>query len=108
MLYDFNKLVVSSQTKLFLQIAREMVISPQNARLGLTALTKRIGLVDRPDNPDGELIRYRVIMPFPPYSLSKDANMEVDITYFIVLFKLIILINYIYVFLHAVSGMTLM
>ncbi|KAK9937407.1 hypothetical protein M0R45_014201 [Rubus argutus] len=41
------------------KIAREMVISPQNSRLGLTALTKRIGLVDRPDSPDGELIRYR-------------------------------------------------
>ncbi|KAI4323236.1 hypothetical protein L6164_022858 [Bauhinia variegata] len=41
------------------KIAREMVISPQNKRLGLTALTKRIGFVDRPDNPDGELIRYR-------------------------------------------------
>ncbi|XP_022149642.1 ATP-dependent zinc metalloprotease FTSH 12, chloroplastic [Momordica charantia] len=41
------------------KIAREMVISPQNSRLGLTALTKRIGLADQPDNPDGELIRYR-------------------------------------------------
>ncbi|XP_028801924.1 ATP-dependent zinc metalloprotease FTSH 12, chloroplastic isoform X1 [Neltuma alba] len=41
------------------KIAREMVISPQNKRLGLMALTKRVGLVDRPDNPDGELIRYR-------------------------------------------------
>ncbi|KAG2679621.1 hypothetical protein I3760_11G058500 [Carya illinoinensis] len=41
------------------KIAREMVISPQNTRLGLTALTKRVGLVDRPDSPDGELIRYR-------------------------------------------------
>ncbi|BFG28671.1 hypothetical protein CerSpe_149450 [Prunus speciosa] len=41
------------------KIAREMVISPQNSRLGLTALTKRVGLVDRPDSPDGELIRYR-------------------------------------------------
>ncbi|KAL6198827.1 hypothetical protein ACLB2K_028615 [Fragaria x ananassa] len=41
------------------KIAREMVISPQNSRLGLTALTKRIGLMDRPDSPDGELIRYR-------------------------------------------------
>ncbi|KAK8542540.1 hypothetical protein V6N12_015136 [Hibiscus sabdariffa] len=40
-------------------IAREMVISPQNARLGLTQLTKRVGLLDRPDNPDGELIKYR-------------------------------------------------
>lgn len=41
------------------KIAREMVISPQNSRLGLTSLTKRVGLVDRPDSPDGELIRYR-------------------------------------------------
>ncbi|KZV35861.1 ATP-dependent zinc metalloprotease FTSH 12, chloroplastic [Dorcoceras hygrometricum] len=36
-----------------------MVISPRNPRLGLTALTKRIGIVDRPDNPDGEIIRYK-------------------------------------------------
>lgn len=43
-----------------LQIAREMVISPQNARLGLVALTRKIGLIDRPDNPDGEMINYRV------------------------------------------------
>lgn len=41
------------------KIAREMVISPRNWRLGLTALTKRVGLADRPDNPDGELIKYR-------------------------------------------------
>ncbi|KAL8461893.1 hypothetical protein ACS0TY_033099 [Phlomoides rotata] len=41
------------------KIAREMVISPRNPRLGLTALTKRIGLVERPDNPDGEIIRYK-------------------------------------------------
>ncbi|KAJ1404696.1 P-loop containing nucleoside triphosphate hydrolase, partial [Sesbania bispinosa] len=41
------------------KIAREMVISPQNSRLGLLALTKRIGLVDQPDSSDGELIRYR-------------------------------------------------
>ncbi|KAM4080482.1 hypothetical protein ACJW30_11G019700 [Castanea mollissima] len=41
------------------KIAREMVISPQNSRLGLTALTKRVGLMDRPDSPDAELIRYR-------------------------------------------------
>ncbi|KAI9160168.1 hypothetical protein LWI28_005703 [Acer negundo] len=41
------------------KIAREMVISPQNARLGLAALTKRVGLLDRPDNSDGELIKYR-------------------------------------------------
>ncbi|XP_073303166.1 ATP-dependent zinc metalloprotease FTSH 12, chloroplastic [Primulina huaijiensis] len=41
------------------KIAREMVISPRNPRLGLTALTKRIGMVDLPDNPDGEIIRYK-------------------------------------------------
>lgn len=41
------------------KIAREMVISPQNKKLGLIALTKRVGLNDRPDSPDGELIRYR-------------------------------------------------
>ncbi|KAE9620831.1 hypothetical protein Lal_00019631 [Lupinus albus] len=41
------------------KIAREMVISPQNPRLGLLGLTKRIGLDDRPDSSDGELIRYR-------------------------------------------------
>ncbi|XP_021299489.1 ATP-dependent zinc metalloprotease FTSH 12, chloroplastic [Herrania umbratica] len=41
------------------KIAREMVISPQNARLGLTQLTKRVGLLDRPDSPEGELIKYR-------------------------------------------------
>ncbi|RXH86622.1 hypothetical protein DVH24_021895 [Malus domestica] len=38
-----------------------MVISPQNSRLGLTSLTKRVGHVDRPASPDGELIRYRYI-----------------------------------------------
>jgi cell division protease FtsH len=41
------------------KIAREMVISPQSARLGLTQLVKKIGMVDLPDNPDGELIKYR-------------------------------------------------
>jgi hypothetical protein len=41
-----------------------MVISPQNARLGLTSLTKRVGLMDRPDSSDGELIRYRVCSSF--------------------------------------------
>ncbi|KAL5543723.1 hypothetical protein UlMin_007507 [Ulmus minor] len=41
------------------RIAREMVISPQNRRLGLTPLTKIVGLVDRPDSSDGEMIRYR-------------------------------------------------
>ncbi|CAK9174997.1 unnamed protein product [Ilex paraguariensis] len=41
------------------KIAREMVISPSNSRLGLTALTKRVGLIDRPDSSDGELIKYK-------------------------------------------------
>ncbi|KAI3886935.1 hypothetical protein MKW92_040259 [Papaver armeniacum] len=41
------------------KIAREMVISPRNTKLGLTKLIKRIGLTDRPDNPDGELITYK-------------------------------------------------
>uniref|UniRef100_A0A7N0TFN8 AAA+ ATPase domain-containing protein n=1 Tax=Kalanchoe fedtschenkoi TaxID=63787 RepID=A0A7N0TFN8_KALFE len=41
------------------KIAREMVISPRNSRLGLTALTKRVGLADPPDNPEGGLIKYR-------------------------------------------------
>lgn len=40
------------------KIAREMVISPSNARLGLTVLTKRIGLKARQGGQDGELIRY--------------------------------------------------
>ncbi|KAF9611414.1 hypothetical protein IFM89_032083 [Coptis chinensis] len=37
-----------------------MVISPRNLRLGLSALVKRVGLMDQPDNPDGELIKYKV------------------------------------------------
>ncbi|KAJ9164490.1 hypothetical protein P3X46_024062 [Hevea brasiliensis] len=41
------------------KIAREMVISPQNASLGLTALTKRVGLRDRPDSPESGLIKYK-------------------------------------------------
>ena len=53
---------------LFVQIAREMVISPANSRLGLTALTKRVGLMDRPDSPDSELIKYRV------YSSSSSSS----------------------------------
>ncbi|KAL6339664.1 hypothetical protein AAG906_034749 [Vitis piasezkii] len=46
---------------LFVQIARYMVISPANSRLGLTALTKQVGLMDRPDSPDGDLIKYSII-----------------------------------------------
>lgn len=41
------------------KIAREMVISPQNKRLGLIGLTKRVGLTDQPDASDGDLIKYR-------------------------------------------------
>ncbi|XP_071722669.1 LOW QUALITY PROTEIN: ATP-dependent zinc metalloprotease FTSH 12, chloroplastic-like, partial [Rutidosis leptorrhynchoides] len=41
------------------KIAREMAISPQNAKLGLYGLTRRVGLMDQPDNPDNELIKYR-------------------------------------------------
>jgi hypothetical protein len=44
-----------------------MVISPQNRRLGLIALTKRVGLTDRPDASDGDLIRYRVNPHFKQY-----------------------------------------
>ncbi|EYU27570.1 hypothetical protein ABFS82_13G145300 [Erythranthe guttata] len=57
------------------KIAREMVISPRNPRLGLTALTKRIGLVDRPDNPDGERIRYKWDDPH-----VIPANMTVEVS----------------------------
>ncbi|XP_057948063.1 ATP-dependent zinc metalloprotease FTSH 12, chloroplastic [Malania oleifera] len=57
------------------KIAREMVISPGNSRLGLTALTKRIGLVDRPDNPDGELIKYRWD---DPQVIPVDMSVEVS------------------------------
>ncbi|TXG71336.1 hypothetical protein EZV62_006271 [Acer yangbiense] len=38
------------------KIAREMVISPQNARLGLAAITKRVGLLDQPDNSDEAVV----------------------------------------------------
>jgi hypothetical protein len=61
-----------------------MVISPQNSRLGLTALTKRVGLMDRPDSPDGELIRYRVGTSF-----SKIAKEIADSCILIVIFELI-------------------
>ncbi|KAI8011682.1 hypothetical protein LOK49_LG06G00056 [Camellia lanceoleosa] len=57
------------------KIAREMVISPRNARLGLTALTKRVGLVDRPDNPDGELIKYKWD---DPHVIPANMTMEVS------------------------------
>ncbi|ESQ27161.1 hypothetical protein EUTSA_v100180711mg, partial [Eutrema salsugineum] len=56
-------------------IAREMVISPQNARLGLTQLVKKIGMVDLPDNPDGELIKYRWDHP---HVMPADMSVEVS------------------------------
>ena len=63
-MYSFFILISVPLAEICIQIAREMVISPQNSRLGLMALTKRVGLVDRPDSPDGELIRYRVYFFF--------------------------------------------
>ena len=62
---------------LFVQIAREIVISAANSRLGLTALTKRVGLMDRPDSPDGELIKYMVYSTFIP-CLSFSPSCLVD------------------------------
>ncbi|KAK8962047.1 hypothetical protein KSP40_PGU016023 [Platanthera guangdongensis] len=41
------------------EIAREMVISPRNPRLGLTTLVRRLGMKDRPDSIDGELLKYK-------------------------------------------------
>lgn len=58
--YNFFVVIILLIGKICFQIAREMVISPQNKKLGLIGLTKRVGLIDRPDSPDGELIRYRV------------------------------------------------
>ncbi|RVX07405.1 ATP-dependent zinc metalloprotease FTSH 12, chloroplastic [Vitis vinifera] len=57
------------------KIAREMVISPANSRLGLTALTKRVGLMDRPDSPDGELIKY---MWDDPFMIPANMTLEVS------------------------------
>ncbi|CAN4096890.1 unnamed protein product [Withania somnifera] len=57
------------------KIAREMVISPRNSRLGLTTLTKRIGLGDRPDSPDGEIIKYKWD---DPHVIPADMTVEVS------------------------------
>lgn len=57
------------------KIAREMVISPRNSRLGLTSLTKRIGLGDRPDSPDGEIIKYKWD---DPHIIPADMTIEVS------------------------------
>ncbi|PHU15062.1 ATP-dependent zinc metalloprotease FTSH 12, chloroplastic [Capsicum chinense] len=56
------------------KIAREMVISPRSSRLGLTALTKRIGLADQPDSLDGEIIKYKWD---DPHIISVDMTVEV-------------------------------
>ncbi|CAO2826024.1 unnamed protein product [Amaranthus hypochondriacus] len=57
------------------KIAREMVISPRNAKLGLTALTKKIGLMDRPDSPDGEMIKYKWD---DPHVIPAEMTLEVS------------------------------
>ncbi|CAM8882511.1 unnamed protein product [Rhodiola kirilowii] len=57
------------------KLAREMVISPRNSRLGLTALTKRVGLADPPDNPDGGLIKYRWD---DPHVIPAEMTLEVS------------------------------
>ncbi|KAK7342883.1 hypothetical protein VNO80_25841 [Phaseolus coccineus] len=57
------------------KIAREMVIRPQNKKLGLIGLTKRVGLTDRPNSPDGELIRYRWD---DPHVIPADMTLEVS------------------------------
>lgn len=56
----FHLYSINSCAVLCLQIAREMVISPRNARLGFATLTNRVGLANRADTTDGELIKYRV------------------------------------------------
>ncbi|XXG69002.1 hypothetical protein AAC387_Pa06g1970 [Persea americana] len=57
------------------KIAREMVISPRNSRLGLTSLVKRVGMMDRPDSPEGELIKYKWD---DPQAIPADMSLEVS------------------------------
>lgn len=57
------------------KIAREMVISPRNSRLGFATLVKRVGMLDRPDNPDGELIKYKWD---DPNVIPADMTLEVS------------------------------
>ncbi|XP_077220986.1 FTSH protease 12 isoform X2 [Tasmannia lanceolata] len=57
------------------KIAREMVISPKNSRLGLTTLIKRVGMLDRPDSTDGELIKYKWD---DPHVIPADMTVEVS------------------------------
>lgn len=77
-----------------LQIAREMVISPRNSRLGLSALVKRVGLMDQPDNPDGELIKYKVLHVFP---LKSNSTIDVVPRYMFEI-KMIFCSDYCYYF----------
>lgn len=57
------------------KIAREMVISPRNARLGFATLTNRVGLANRADSSDGELIKYRWD---DPHVVPADMTVEVS------------------------------
>ncbi|KAM0951718.1 putative peptidase M41, AAA+ ATPase domain, ATPase, AAA-type, core, AAA ATPase, AAA+ lid [Dioscorea sansibarensis] len=57
------------------KIAREMVISPRNSRLGLTTLVRRVGMMDRPDSSDGELIKYKWD---DPHVIPADITLEVS------------------------------
>ncbi|KAI3755978.1 hypothetical protein L1987_55789 [Smallanthus sonchifolius] len=57
------------------KIAREMVISPRNARLGFATLTNRVGLANRADSTDGELIKYRWD---DPHVIPADMTVEVS------------------------------
>ncbi|PWA48288.1 AAA+ ATPase domain-containing protein [Artemisia annua] len=55
------------------RIAREMVISPRNSILGFATLTNRVGLANRANNTDGELIKYR----YDPHVVPADMTVEV-------------------------------
>ncbi|XP_076908062.1 ATP-dependent zinc metalloprotease FTSH 12, chloroplastic-like [Bidens hawaiensis] len=57
------------------KIAREMVISPRNARLAYATLTHRVGLANRADSTDGELIKYRWD---DPHVIPADMTVEVS------------------------------
>ncbi|GJR61680.1 ATP-dependent zinc metalloprotease FTSH 12, chloroplastic [Tanacetum coccineum] len=57
------------------KIAREMVISPRNSRLGFATLTNRVGLANRADSTDGELIKYRWD---DPHVVPADMTVEVS------------------------------
>ncbi|KAD4178681.1 hypothetical protein R6Q59_022335 [Mikania micrantha] len=57
------------------KIAREMLISPRNSRLGFATLTNRVGLANRADSTDGELIKYRWD---DPHVIPADMTVEVS------------------------------